>query len=376
MDVFRKASFFLKASFLLIVYSLFVSSVYADSEPHSTGFDLGAKGITRADSHAPIGVMGEHMHHKGEWMLSYRYMRMFMEGSRDGSSDISRTEIVTTVPNPFFGQPMQPPTLRVVPTEMTMDMHMFGAMYAPTDWVTLMLMTSYVRKEMDHVTFMGPTGTTVLGGFTTRSDGMGDTKFSGMFKLYEDDKHHLHLNAGISLPTGSITEKDDVLTPTGATPTLRLPYPMQIGSGTFDFLSGLTYTGKSGRMGWGAQYSGVIRLEDENHEEYSLGDEHRFTAWSSYLLKPWMSTSARIAGQAIDKIDGQNPDIVAPVQTADPDNQGGDRIDLLLGVNLAGQAGLKGHRFALEFGAPIYQHLNGPQLETDWVFTAGYQFAF
>ena len=36
----------------------------------------------RADSHAPIGVMGEHMHKKGEWMLSYRYMYMDMEGSR------------------------------------------------------------------------------------------------------------------------------------------------------------------------------------------------------------------------------------------------------------------------------------------------------
>lgn len=133
--------------------------------------------------------------------------------------------------------------------------------------------------------------------------------------------HHFHLNAGIRVPTGTSTEKDDVLTPTSARPTLRLPYPMQIGSHTYDLLPGLTYTRKSRRMSWGTQYSGVIRLEDENDEDYSLGDEHRLTTWGSYLWKPWISTSARIAGQTIGKIDGQDPDIVAPVQTADINNQ-------------------------------------------------------
>ena len=333
--------------------------------------------MNQADGHASIGVMGDHMHAKGEWMLSYRYMRMEMKDNLDGSSSISPEEIVTTVANPFFGQPMQPPTLRVVPTEMTMDMHMFGAMYAPTDWLTLMLMGSYIKKDMDHLTFMGPVGTTVLGGFTTRSSGFGDTKVGGLIRLHEDDIHHFHLNAGLSLPTGSLTEKDDVLAPTGATPTLRLPYPMQLGSGTFDLLPGITYTAKSGNAGWGAQYSAVIRLEDENNEAYSLGDEHRLTAWGSYLWKSWISTSARLAGQTIDKIDGQDPDIVAPVQTADPNNQGGERVDILLGVNLIGQTGtIAGHRVAFEFGVPIYEHLNGPQLETDWTFTIGYQKAF
>ena len=362
-----------------IFYSVFLGTITnaADDEHQPVGVDIGHHGLHRADSHAPIGVMGDHMHAKGEWMLSYRFMRMEMKNSRDGSSSISPEEIATMVANSFFGQPMQPPTLRVVPTQMTMDMHMFGAMYAPTDWLTLMLMGSYLKKDMDHLTFMGPAGTSIRGSFTTRSSGFGDTKIGGLIRLYEDDTHHFHLNAGLSLPTGSVTETDDVLAPTDATPTLRLPYPMQLGSGTFDLLPGVTYTGQSGNVGWGAQYSAVIRVEDENHEDYSLGDEHRLTAWGSYLWKPWISTSARIAGQTIDKIDGQNPDIVAPVQTADPDNQGGERVDLLLGVNLIGQTGaLAGHRVAFEFGAPIYQHLNGPQLETDWTFTVGYQKAF
>ncbi len=56
---------------------------------------------------------------------------------------------------------------------------------------------------------------------------------------------------------------------------------------------------------------------------------------------------------------------------------GRETVDLSLGVNLVGQRGvLRGHRIAAEFGTPVYQDLNGPQMETDWTFTIGYQYAF
>ena len=31
--------------------------------------------IARADGHAPIGVMADHLHRGGEWMVGYRFMR-------------------------------------------------------------------------------------------------------------------------------------------------------------------------------------------------------------------------------------------------------------------------------------------------------------
>jgi len=70
---------------------------------------------TRPDSHAPIGVMGDHTHKKGEFMFSYRYMLMGMDGMLDGSDDISNAEIMNR-------------GYAVTPTEMTMQMHMLGAM--------------------------------------------------------------------------------------------------------------------------------------------------------------------------------------------------------------------------------------------------------
>ena len=61
----------------------------------------------RPDSHAPIGVMGDHMHKKGEWMFSYRYKTMNMNGSLNGSSSVSNQTILARYP--------------VAPTSMTMN---------------------------------------------------------------------------------------------------------------------------------------------------------------------------------------------------------------------------------------------------------------
>jgi hypothetical protein len=351
--------------------------------PKTTGFDLTVKDgqvkhAARADAHGPIGVMGDHRHHEGELMLSYRYMRMQMEGNLIGQDSVSPNTIVTTVPNRFFGMPMQPPTLRIVPTEMNMDMNMFGAMYGVTDTVTLMGMLPLVSKHMDLLTYAGPVGTRRLGTFSTSSEGIGDASLSALIGLYDQKTpqgaKHLNLMLGLSAPTGSITETGQVLTPMGMRPTVRLPYAMQLGSGTWDFLPGITYTDRRGNLSFGAQYRGWVRLEDKNDEGYRLGDRHQVTGWAEYEWAPWVANSIRLAYQTQDSIHGIDSQIVGPVQTANPDFYGGDRLDLLFGVNLIGQRGaICGHRLAAEFGVPVYQNLNGPQMETDWTLTVGWQ---
>ncbi|MBU2676359.1 MAG: transporter [Gammaproteobacteria bacterium] len=326
----------------------------------------------RPDAHAPIGVMGDHLHDKGEVMFSYRFMQMSMEGNRVGSSSISADEIVTTIPNRFTDLPMMPPTLRVVPTEMIMQMHMFGVMYAPSDRVTLMAMLKVLDKSMDHTTYMGPAGTVVLGNFTTETSGLGDTRIAALIRWMEDDDHRVHATLGVSLPTGSTDETGNVLTPMNTEPTLRLPYPMQLGSGTWDLIAGLTYAGNGERWGWGSQWQSLIRTGD-NDEGYTLGDEHTLTGWASYLVGPRISLSGRVTYIDRGNIDGIDPMIAAPVQTADPDRQGIERSDLSVGANLV----LPGdrHRLALEFWVPLTERLAGPQLETDWQVTLGWQMA-
>ena len=331
--------------------------------------------VSTPDSHAPIGVMGDHLHKKGELMFSYRYMRMNMKDNLFGSDDISTETIVTTIPNRFFGNPGMPPTLRVVPLDMSMDMHMLGVMYAPSDKVTLMLMGMLLANDMHHITYQGGMGTNELNFFDTRASGLGDTRISALISIYKKENTRLHANLGLSLPTGSITETDDILTPMSTTPTVRIPYPMQLGSGTWDLLPGLTYAGNKNKWGWGAQVMANLRL-GENDQNYTLGNKLDYTTWISYRLAPWISSSFRIAGMSLGSIDGMDTNIMAPVQTADPDNIGGDRLDASFGLNLIGTKGLlTNQRLAVELAIPVSQNLNGPQLKTTSVLTLGWQYA-
>ncbi|MGE0352194.1 MAG: transporter [Gemmatimonadales bacterium] len=308
----------------------------------------------RPDGHAPIGVMADHTHEKNEMMLSYRYMRMSMDGLRTGTDALTAGDVLATYP--------------VTPVKMPMQMHMFGVMYAPADRVTLMAMVPFVKKDMDHVTGMG-------GKFTTSSSGLGDISAQAMIVLFNRNRQRVHLTAGVSLPTGSIDEMDQ--TPASMGNDVQLPYPMQSGSGTFDLLPGLTYLGQTDSYSWGAQGSGVIRLGD-NDRDYHLGNALAGTVWGARRWSQWVSTSLRLAGRTWGEIKGADAALnPMMVPTADPANQGGNRIDALAGINFeVARGGLKGQRLAIEFGVPVYRSVNGIQLESDWVLTAGWQYAF
>ena len=301
----------------------------------------------------PIGVMGAHAHGRGDWMVSLRSMRMDMDGNRDGSSRMSSAGV--------FAEGYM-----IAPESMTMDMQMLGAMYGVSEDLTVMLMLPWLDIEMDHLRANGAK-------FTTRSSGIGDVKFSGLYKLGQWGVHQLNLNAGLSIPTGSIDEKDD--TPMGA--NQHLPYPMQLGSGTWDLLPGLTLLGRAAELSWGAQGVAVVRL-GENDNDYTLGDGFNLTGWVSRAWTPDWQTSLRLDAQWWGNIHGSDKKIPAMmigiVPTADPDLRAGRRVDLLVGAAFTPQAGLLcGHRLALEVGRPVYQNLDGPQLETDWSATLGWQ---
>jgi len=300
---------------------------------------------------APIGVMGSHSHGKGGWMIAYRYMHMEMDGMRDGTDNLSSSEVLTDY--------------MVTPERMSTDMHMLGGMYGVSDELTLTAMVPYIKKGMDHVTRMG-------GRFTTKSEGFGDVQVGGLYTLRRWNEQQVHLNLGLSMPTGDIDE-------TGNTPAMQdaqLPYPMQLGSGTWDFLPGITYLGQDDRYSWGAQAVATVRTGD-NDNGYTLGDRLDATTWGAYQLNSSWSGSARLRWQTWGNIDGQD-DKLNPmmVPTADPDLQGGTRADALLGVSfLARDGAFKGQSLAVEGGVPVYENLDGPQMSADWMVTVGWQLA-
>lgn len=351
---------------LTSLVGLSVSAIADGSEPHS---------VADAAGHAPLGVMGDHTHRAGEMMFSIRAMHMAMDGNLMGSDEVSDAQI-TAQPNRFSGVAGQPAALRVVPQEMTMDMVMVGGMYAPTDWLTLMVMGMYVEKDMTLTTYAAMNPSVSLGNFTSKSKGWGDTKVAGLIRLYEENGHHFHANLGVSLPTGSIEKKGDVLTPMGMVMETRLPYSMQLGSGTYDLEPGITYTGQAGKLGWGSQIKATLRL-GKNDQDWAFGDKLELTGWGSYALADWVSASLRVKGEFEGKIDGIDGSIVLPVQTADPENYGGERIELGAGLNFQVPQGVfAGHRFGVEAIVPVYEDRNGIQMQRDWSLMVGWQNAF
>ncbi len=309
-----------------------------------------------------MNVLGAHMHPKGEIMFGYQYMFMKMEGIRDGSREITPTEVFAR--NPAF---------TVAHVRMEMEEHMFDFMYAPDNRLTLMAMLPYKQMSMLHQT---PANTF----FTQHADGIGDLHVMGMYTLIGDilkGGHRLVLDAGVSFPTGSINKQDHRLG-NPANPLQKLEYPMQLGSGTYDVLPGLTYLGDIGRWSWGAQNMNTVRL-GRNSSGYRFGNQYQLTAWGAYGVTDWFAPYVRLDGRIWDNITGADPAYGAVPTSAEasPNLQAGERINMLFGFNLYAPRGvLKGNRLTVEGGIPVYEHLTGPQLGMAWSFNIGWTYGF
>jgi len=308
---------------------------------------------THTDSHAPISIMGEHTHPKGEWMVSYRYMHMDMDTLFSGTKQLA----VEQVHNDYM----------VSPVDMTMEMHMLGIMYAPSDEFTVMMMVPYQIKDMEHRRRSDSRQ------FSTHAQGIGDVSLTGIYSLKPYVHQDVNFNFGLFFPTGSINEKDQTLLGFDR----DLPYPMQLGSGTFDIKPGLTYVDQTDRWAWGAKTSSLMRL-GKNAHKYRLGHDYEITSWFSYKWQDWVSTSMRVDASLWGKVNGSDSRLNAGmVPTANAGSQGGERIDVFLGANFVDHQGrFKGHQLALEFGFPVYQRLNGPQLGAGLQGTIGWQKSF
>lgn len=313
-------------------------------------------------------------------MVSYRFMRMEMQGMRSGNQSVASHDVFAA-------------NYTITPENMTMDMHMLGVMYAPSDRLTLMGMASVNATAMDHRIFgMAAPLLAFNNGsdhFTTKTSGLGDFKLAALYSVFKDDRNRAHLSFGVSLPTGSITETDAIPAPSmGNEPGMGglfqrlLPAPMQLGSGTYDLLPAFTWTKQYPDLSYGGQVAGTLRL-GRNDQGYRLGDELKATAWASRPLSQSFGIHAGLTYQWKGKMRGAQEDLLlhppfAPardtVTTAFSQNYGGQTLEAILGLNTLLERGpLKGHRFAIDLRLPLWRDLNGYQLETDWVVTLGWQ---
>ena len=307
---------------------------------------------SRPDGHAPISVMGDHMHSMGEWMVSYRYMTMEMKGLLDGSNETTKSAATAKYAFSMMGN--------MLPKDMTMDMHMFGAMHAMSDQWTLMCMINYLDNEM-----------TMQNGDKMETSGISDLKLAGLYDLARwEDGRRAHLSLGLSAPTGSIDEKSGENT---------VGYGMQLGSGTWDFHPAITYLGQTENYSYGAQLGGILRIGD-NDQGYTLGNRVEATLWGARKITDSLSASIKIDHTCEEEVDGEHNGLklrkgMSP--SNHPDHQGRDLTSIGMGLNYYFQSGaLQGHRIAAEWETPLDQKVNGVQLELDSTWTVGWQYAW
>ncbi|WDE06449.1 transporter [Thalassomonas viridans] len=313
------------------------------------------------DAHAPIGVMADHMHKTGEWMLSYRYMHMEMDGLLRGSNKLSAADYSAGT------------SFMVRPKEMTMQMHMLGLMYAPSDDITLMAMVPFVHNEMDlaiSAMSMAPdnmdahnmhtgdmaanamdSGTMAVHNFSTQASALGDITLGALLKLpwpgsvLDSRNQRLHANVTFTLPTDETSERDT--TPMSA--NALLPYGMQTGFDSWQLETGITYSGNQARgdFSWGGQLLWKTALEN-NDQGYRAGDKLTLNTWLAYRLSHQLSLSLRLNHTDKDAIKGSdsrlNPMMVSTAVSA---NYEQEKTSLFLGANYLFTGGsLKGHRLA------------------------------
>jgi len=303
----------------------------------------------------PAAVISGHQHSAGMWMFSYSYMNSSLQSNFSGTTKVSDQSI--------FGKYI------MSPGPMRMDMHMLMGMYGVSDKLSLMAMFNYVSMKMDMKMLSSQMNMNNMTGMssstmTSTSHGLGDTKVSGIYRLRSANGHFLIADVGLSIPSGSInkTEKNNIELYGN-----KNAYMMQTGSGTLDFLPGITYLYCRNAYAVGVQATSAIH-PFYNRQGYKLGDEFAVSSWYAYEWKRATSVSFRLNYNSTAQIQGSDIGISAPLEPAnDTKNYGGTSLKGFIGITHSFQNGsLKNHKIAAEFGIPVYQNFNGIQTATNY----------
>jgi hypothetical protein len=331
-----------------------------------------------ADQHAPAGVMFDHMHKQGEFMVGVRFAYTSAGGDMlNGTKTATDGEIVE--------KGCVPHGCSMTPRSMAMNMWMLDVMYAPTNWLTLMVMPMWMSHDMTMRPLRGASmhtdheheegmegmddtdmaeemahGTHDHAGLHSHgTSGFGDTTLGPLVRIFDTGNHEMHTGLMFIAPTGDVDIKNSDGTFTH--------YGMQPGSGTWDFNPSLTYRGRADRITWGAQALGIVRMEQENASGYRLGDVFQATGWGSYLFANWISASVR--GLYTQQGEVQGHYNAAHNHSSPPDlqyNYGGRFWDIGFGINTVVPSGaLRGLRLSAEWLQPVYDDPNGYQLERE-----------
>ena len=303
------------------------------------------KHMMRPDYVFPVGVKAGKTMMSKKIMFGYKFGTMDMDCCRTGTSNASNSFI-------------QGAGYTMAPIDMSMDMHMFGAMYAFNNKFTVMAMLPYIEKEMEMEMLTGM----MAGRYnSTSSRGIGDLSIAGIYKL--SDKENFKL--ALSIPTGEFDEKDHNMSGTLVT----LPYPMQLGSGTYDITLGYSYQNILDDWSYGFQINALKRI-DYNSEGWKYGDRRELSAWVAKPVSNKVSISFGLDLEQQENIGGKSANRNNMTPTWSEYNHSYLRLSSNIGLNYIIPS-IK-TRVGIQCGAPIYNDANGIQMEPDFKCNLGF----
>jgi len=319
----------------------------------------------------PMNIPGGGIPETHEFRFKVQPMQMHMSGLQSGSNGVNVSSVLGM---PAAGLYM------AAPTSMDMTMLNLAAGYSFTDDFFAGVMGMYTDNRMD-MQFNAPMqAMTGQSGFTMKSKGITDTMLMTKYRLYADDplipKQQASLFAGLSMPTGSIDERNSTH-PLAMRKTELLPYGMQLGSGTWDPIAGVVYQGSTSPWWWGFDARYTLRT-GTNKRGYRLGNRTQLDAYLMYqphvqwllygeLNGDWQQ---RMHGEADEALSGASGHAVqgtaaSPYMTPlwDPANTGKQQVFTTLGLQWQ-PVPLQ----ILDVGVqlPVYQRMNGLQLKDKW----------
>ena len=303
----------------------------------------------------PIGVrFGETL--EGDSVrIGYSWKRMHSQGLRVSADHVTPGDVYD------LGYSQTPRSLEVT-------VHTFQIAYAPHPRVTLVAEVPFIQKELERVDPVA-----LIGGRSRRqiqTEGVGDIAFSVVIPFIRKGIESSQVHIGFDVPTGSIRRKESI-----GTGSRILPYSAQTGNGTVDLEWGWTYKGETENFSWGGQAIGRHPV-GRNDRDYREGSRFTGSLWAVAQLFAGVSASIRTEWEKQNNSEGFDRDLRPTFDPSESSQlRGGTRLSVAPGLTFDVPR-LPGQRIAVEVGIPVYQDLDGPQLERDWTIKTGWQWVY
>ncbi len=274
----------------------------------------------RPDGHAPIGIMGDHVHDQGEFMLSFRLMMMREKIKVEKVGD--NKEFITVDKD----------------VNIDMWMGMLGLMYGLTDRWTAMTMVPYLLYDISDV-----------------DHALGDISLSVLYAPLKEDFYRMVLSLEVFFPTAGLDYISGVMEEEWEGKGIQ--YIVMIPWSAYAFLPKLSTLFYWDQLSLGFQIGFKYSFDfvgEGSLRRFENKLEPTAHIWGTCSLSKNFSVSLRGVYQG--------------------DNKHKHSVLTYLGLNYIGTDFLEGHRLAFEVGLPVYR--SSSVKTQSYMFQLGWQKAF